>query len=88
MIKIQANENAKRRLRLSKELIMKTSNSHIYEYSVFKGILPSMRYDGKSDFSQWQTTARNKLSELLGLPLGECDGEVNIEYKKDFSSVP
>ena len=64
---------------------MKTSNSHIYEYSVFKGILPSMRYDGKSDFSQWQTAARNKLSELLGLPLGECDGEVNIEYEKDFS---
>ncbi len=64
---------------------MKTSNSHIYEYSIFKGILPSMRYDGKSDFLEWQKAARNKLTELLGLPLGICDATLNVEYKKDFS---
>ena len=87
LAKIEASEKTgpKGHSRISKELLMKTSNSHNYEYSVFKSIVPSMRYDGKSDFSQWQAAARNKLSELLGLPLVKCDGEVNIEYKKDFS---
>lgn len=62
---------------------MKTSNSHNYEYSVFKEIKPSFAYDGKEDFEKWQSRAKDKLCELLGLPLGICSATMNIEHKKE-----
>ena len=60
-----------------------TKNSHEYEYSVFRSITPSMRYDGKARFSDWQKRAREKLSELLGLPLPQGACEAVIEYKTE-----
>ena len=63
-----------------------TKNSHAYEYSVFCAMRPSMRYDGKEAFFSWQVRAREKLSELLGLPIfrGACEAE--IEYKKEWET--
>ena len=51
-----------------------------------ENITPSMRYDGKSDFGEWQRTARAKLSELLGLHRIQKPEapEFDIEYKKDL----
>ena len=41
----------------------------------------AMKYDGSMPFGEWQEAARQKLAELLGLPLEmpESDG-FNIEY--------
>ena len=58
-------------------------NSHLYEYETFCKTKPSLSYDGKQKFTEWQKTARKKLEELLGLPLDTCDGELEIEYKKE-----
>lgn len=60
-----------------------TKNSHEYEYSVFRATVPSMRYDGKEPFAAWQVRAREKLSELLGLPLKNGACEAMIEYKRE-----
>ena len=38
-----------------------------YNLRRIEAITPSLRYDGKRDFADWQTEARAKLSELLGL---------------------
>ena len=43
--------------------------------NLVKNIKPALAYDGKADFTAWQTEARSKLEELLGLPLekGQCE---------------
>lgn len=60
-----------------------TKNSHAYEYSAFLKTEPSMRYDGKEPFADWQARARKKLSELLGLPLASGKCEAAMEYKRE-----
>jgi len=62
---------------------MHPTNSHVYEYDKFCAMKPRLRYDGTKPFAEWQKEAREKLIELLGLPLeyGEC--KANIEYTKD-----
>ena len=62
---------------------MRNFNSHLYEYERFCLTKPSLSYDGEEEFSVWQKRARNKLCELLGLPLDRCDTELKIEYKKE-----
>lgn len=53
-------------------------------YEIISSIKPRFRYDGKTDFISWQKSARDKLSELLGMSKFEkCDPEFNIEYTKD-----
>ncbi len=39
----------------------------MYNLEIIENIHPEMRYDGKEDFKAWQTKARAKLSELLGM---------------------
>ena len=38
-----------------------------YNLKLIENITPEMRYDGKEDFSLWQSRARAKLAELLGV---------------------
>ena len=53
-------------------------------YEVISNLTPSLRYDGRSDFYEWQTKAKEKLAELLGMHRYEkCDPEFNIEYRKE-----
>ena len=69
-----------------------------YINDIVKNISPSYAYDGVEDFSAWQKRARNKLEELLGLPLekGECRPIIKAEteteeYKRidfEFESEP
>ena len=58
-------------------------NSHLYEYERFCATKPKLAYDASQCFSDWQKSAREKLSELLGLPLEKCDSELKIEYTKE-----
>ena len=65
---------------------MPTMNSHEYEVQVLKKSEPQMRWDGKQPIEQWKAQAREKLLELLGLPLESCAAELDVEYKKEMDS--
>ncbi|MBQ8196718.1 MAG: hypothetical protein IJZ73_01510 [Clostridia bacterium] len=67
---------------------MKTINSHQFEYDFLVKNPPLMHYDKSMPFTKWQELAREKLTELLGLPFEKCDPETIIEYvleEKDFT---
>ena len=61
---------------------MRTCNTHKYEVIKFKNTAPSYRYDGTEPLPAWQKKAREKLRELLGLPLESCPDEFSVEYEK------
>lgn len=61
---------------------MKNSNSHQFEYDYLRKSTPILSYREDIDFAQWKDTIREKLTDLLGLPLEMCDPEFDIEYKK------
>ncbi len=59
--------------------------SHEYILLLTKNIIPSYRYDYKEDFTAWQKRAKEKLNDLLGLPLtmpSEDKYTVTEEYEK------
>lgn len=59
---------------------MKTACEH--NQVLFRNIYPSMAYDG-SDLSVWQSAARKKLAELLGLDrFCKVPAQLQIEYTK------
>ena len=56
-----------------------------HHYRLIKGNTPKMRWDGKEDISAWQSRAKEKLAELLGLDEIEkfrVPLEVEIEFDK------
>ena len=60
----------------------KTVNSHLYELEVVKNSKPLLSFDESVDFSAWRSSAYDKLTELLGLPLLRGDS-FEIEYKTE-----
>lgn len=60
---------------------MSTQNAHAYILQLTAATVPSMRYDGIQPFDAWQHTAREKLGELLGLPLLKGSDEIHILRK-------
>ena len=58
-------------------------NSHLHEYKRFCDTEPKLAYDATQSFSIWQKNAREKLNELLGLPLETIDPDFQIEYTKE-----
>ncbi len=63
---------------------MRNQNPHKKVTGIMKRITPSMRYDGKEDFTSWQKRAREKLSELLGMQYFEkCDEDFKIEFTEE-----
>ncbi|MBP9988214.1 MAG: prolyl oligopeptidase family serine peptidase [Ruminococcus sp.] len=55
------------------------------EINILHNIPISMEYKKNEDFSQWQSSARKKLSELLGMDkFTECDLSVEEEFRKEF----
>ena len=54
-----------------------------HEREITAAIVPSMRWDGKENFSAWQERSRNKLTGLLGLPFKKCSDKFRIEYRED-----
>ena len=60
----------------------------IIHHKALKNIVPSMRYDGKTDFAEWQKNTRARLYSLLGLDkiVPAADDCFTIEHKKDFDT--
>lgn len=64
---------------------MINKDPHVILHNKMKTLVPSMAYDGKMPFYEWQAKAKQKLSELLGMEKFEkCDPMFNIEYKKEL----
>lgn len=54
---------------------------------LIKNLKPSMRYTPGQSFEVWQKEAREKLSDLLGLPnMQSCDPLFQIAYKEEFDT--
>ena len=62
---------------------MSTINSHKYEQHILRRMQPLLRYDGAQPFAQWREAAKEKLEQLLGLPLEMCDTDLRIEKTAD-----
>ena len=63
---------------------MKNFNSHQHELAIVRKNPPQMRFNGCGDPYEWQAAAREKLAELLGLPLEGCDPDLTVEYVQEF----
>ncbi|MBR5868183.1 MAG: hypothetical protein IKZ21_01950 [Clostridia bacterium] len=63
---------------------MKTSNSHRFEYDLFRKTVPAMAFSEKTDLDTWRAAAGKKLEELLGLPLERADTPPVMEYEKEY----
>ncbi len=63
---------------------MKNINTHVHEFEYLKKTAPLMSFDGSIPLDEWKKTAKQKLTELLGLPLESCDPDLEIEYQKEF----
>ena len=71
---------------------MKNFNSHLYELELVRQTVPHLRFTGEISFADWQSEARARLLELLGLPLvcgaagyqlesiEECDGYTDYRF--------
>lgn len=62
---------------------IKNSDSHRYEFGLLKSTVPSMRYTGEEPIGEWKIKVREKLTELLGLPLCECPENFEIEHRRE-----
>ena len=62
---------------------MKNINSHEFEYEILKNFKPLLSFNGQEPFEEWKTKAKDKLTELLGLPFEKCDSLLEIEYESD-----
>ena len=62
---------------------MRSFDSHAKEFQVLKNTTPALDFDGSIPLSEWKKTAKEKLNELLGLPLEICDPLFEIEYKEE-----
>lgn len=65
---------------------MKIRNSKAFINSIAKEVTPSMRYDGKEDFSVWQKKAKAKLAELLKMPQKNCEDDFTILGEQEFDT--
>lgn len=61
---------------------MKNYNSHQYEYAHLKATTPLLQYDETVCFDTWKASSKEKLEELLGLPLPSCDLQLEVEYER------
>lgn len=70
---------------------MEVQNAWNTDRRIIQDTTPMLRYRPGSDFAAWQTEARQKLTELLGLPLMKsCDPQFRICYEKkheDFTEI-
>ena len=61
---------------------MRNIDSHKFEYENLKAAKPLLQFFENRDFCLWKREVKEKLTELLGLPLGVCDHELSVEYEK------
>ena len=63
---------------------MKNSNSHLYELERVRQTVPHLRFNGDISLAEWQASAREKLKELLGLPLQRGESDFELERRDSF----
>ena len=64
---------------------MNIQNPWEIDISILRNTTPSLRYSPGSDFAAWQKEARQKLAELMGLPLMKrCDPQYQTCYEKEY----
>lgn len=61
---------------------MKTSKTHDYEFKNLQNTAPLLQFKKDCDYNEWRKSVKEKLNELLGLPLTRCDADFSIEYEK------
>ena len=59
-------------------------NSLEYVQQLTKDMVPSMAYDENVSLEEWQGKAHEKLTELLGLPLSDCDIDFKVLTEEDY----
>ena len=60
---------------------MRNKDSHLQEVNYLKNNAPLLSYDGSVPYEEWRGMVKQKLIELLGLPLEACPSELEIEYE-------
>lgn len=63
---------------------MKNYNSHLHEVLVVRQNLPHLRFMDNESLDDWRIRAREKLTELLGLPLPRGEYAFEVEYKNEY----
>lgn len=69
---------------------MERMTPYEHNQSLLVEMIPSMHFNGNEPFDQWQVHARQKLTELLGLPFIRCADQLTVEYteeKEDFREI-
>ena len=61
-----------------------TKNTYEYEYGNLKNTRPLLSYDGSMPLDEWRRISRDKLTELLGLPLRKCEPRIDIAWRKEY----
>ena len=61
-------------------------NSLGYVQYLARTITPSMRFREDVDMNQWQEEAHQKLTELLGLPLSDCNTDFTVTNVEDVQN--
>lgn len=59
-----------------------TKNTHEYEYKNLQKNAPLLGYDRNIPYEKWRLQVREKLTELLGLPLETCDPCLTVESRE------
>jgi len=63
---------------------MKLFDSHDYISYRTQQVVPSMAFDPKADFDTWKQAAREKLTQLLCLPLTPCEDLFAVCQEREF----
>ncbi len=63
---------------------MKNFNSHLYELERVRQTVPHLRFNGDISLAEWKASAREKLKELLGLPLQRGESDFELERRDSF----
>jgi cephalosporin-C deacetylase-like acetyl esterase len=69
---------------------MKIYNSHEYILEKAKCTRPICAFDAEKDFSIWKEQAKDKLTELLGLPFEKCEDLMKIKARcktEEYESI-
>lgn len=62
---------------------MKYYNSHEYMMQKIQNTKPLMAFDENADYHEWKAQAKQKLEELLGLPLEKCNDDFQIHCESE-----
>lgn len=61
-------------------------NSLQHIKNIMPEVEPKLAYQKNADYAKWQGTAREKLQELLGLPLVVCDDQFTVIEEKELEA--